>query len=345
MPKISEALIASLPKTDLHCHFDGSLRINTLIELAKKNNVKLPSFEPQALMEFYKYGRVRQTLEEYLLGFEPLIAVLQFKDTIERVFFELCEDAARENVWHLEVRYCPYLLVNQGLSLEEVVESCARAGERAEKEFGMSVVQILCGLKHNEGASILAVAKLAARYRHLGVVAFDMAGPEDGYPIRDHLEAISVARNNNLFITLHAGESYGPSSIAQAIHEGGAHRIGHGTSLIQDPELLRYVVDHRIGVESCPLSNLHTGSVKSLAQHPLKKFLDAGVRVSINTDNRLCSDTSITKEIMTMVDELDLNLDDIHRLLLNGFKSAFLPYEKRGSFLTAFNRKWAELVA
>jgi adenosine deaminase len=344
MPKISEKLIASLPKTDLHCHFDGSLRIKTLIELAKKNGVKLPTYEPHALMEFYQYGRVRKTLEEYLQGFEPLVAVLQNKDNIERVFFELCEDAARENVWHLEVRYCPYLLLEQGLSQEEVVEACARAGARAEKEFGMSVVQILCGLKHNDGASILSVAKLAARYRHLGVVAFDMAGPEDGFPIRDHLEAINFAKKNNLFITLHAGESYGPASIAQAIHEGGANRVGHGTSLLHDEELLQYAVDHRIGIESCPLSNLHTGSVKSLKEHPLKKFLAAGLRVSINTDNRLCSDTTITKEIMTMVQEVDLNLDDIQRLLQNGFKSAFLPYEKRGSLLKSFNEAWLRLI-
>src|SRR5690606_38681139 len=187
---------------------------------SQKNNITLPSYEPQALMEHYKYGRIRKTLEEYLMGFEPLIAVMQYRESIERVFFELCEDAARENVMHLEVRYCPYLLIQKGLSQEEVVEICANAATRAREDFGISVVQILCGLKHNDSASILSVAKLAAQFRHHGVVGFDLAGPEDGFPISDHLEAIQLAKKNNLFITLHAGESYGPKSIAQALRAG-----------------------------------------------------------------------------------------------------------------------------
>lgn len=343
MTQISQALIRSLPKTDLHCHLDGSLRVATLIELAQKNNITLPNYEPQALMEYYKYGRIRKTLEEYLLGFEPLIAVMQYRENIERIFFELCEDAASENVMHLEVRYCPYLFIQKGLSQEEVVELCANAAARATEEFGISVVQILCGLKHNDSASILSVAKLAAQFRNQGVAGFDLAGPEDGFPISDHLEAIQLAKKNNLFITLHAGESYGPKSIAQALR-AGADRIGHGTSLVRDQDLLRYVVDHRIGIESCPLSNLHTGSVKSLDEHPLRQFIEAGVRVSINTDNRLCSNTSITEEIMTMARHADLNLEEIRRLLENGFKSAFLPYEKRGQLLESFSAAWAELV-
>lgn len=344
MKHISRKLVEKLPKTDLHCHFDGSIRLETFIELAKLRGVQLPTYEPQALMENLKFGRVRKTLEEYLRGFDYLVAVLQEAGDIERAFFEICEDAALENVWHLELRYCPYLHTQKGLSSKEVVESCIRAARRAEHELGISVGQILCGLKHNEAQSILDVAKLAAEFRNHGVVGFDMAGPENGFPIRDHLEAIYFAKRNHLFITLHAGESYGPESIAQAIHEAGAHRIGHGTSLIKDRELLAYVVDHRIGVESCPISNWHTGSVKSLDEHPIKEFLEAGVRVSINTDNRLCSDTTVTEEIMAVVEHLDLSVDQIHRLLVNGFKSAFLPYAQRARLLEAFNLEWDKLL-
>lgn len=345
MKHISRKLIEQLPKTDLHCHFDGSIRIDTFIELAKKNGVSLPSYEPEALMEKLKFGRVRKTLEEYLYGFDLIVAVLQDPEDIERAFFEVCEDAAMENVWHLELRYCPLLHTAKGLSPALVVESCIRAQERAKDELGLSVGQILCGLKHNASASILEMAKLAVEYRSQGVVGFDLAGPEDGYPIRDHLEAIHFAKRNHLFITLHAGESYGPASIAQAILEAGAHRVGHGTSLIQDDELLNYIVDHRIGVESCPISNWHTGAVKSLDEHPLRQFLKAGVRASINTDNRLCSDTTVTEEIMAVVEHLDFGLPEIKRLLINGFKSAFLPYEIRAAMLREFNEEWDEIVA
>lgn len=344
MKHIPQKLIEQLPKTDLHCHFDGSVRIQTVIDLAKKNDVTLFSDDPQVLMEHMKYGRVRKSLEEYLAGFDLLIAVLQHADDIEQAFYEVCEDAALENVWHLELRYCPYLHTKKGLTSEEVVKACIRAAHRAEQDLNISVKQILCGLKHDPSSSILEVAKLASKFRDLGVVGFDLAGPEVGFPIKEHHQAILVAKKNHLFITIHAGESMGPESIIEAIHDASAHRIGHGTSLPQDPNLLRYVVDHRIGIESCPISNWHTGSVKSLDVHPIKFFLEQGVRVSINTDNRLCSDTSITEEIMAVVEHLDLDINHIHRLLVNGFKSAFLPHAQKGQLLIKFHEEWAKLM-
>ncbi|HXW52580.1 MAG TPA: adenosine deaminase [Myxococcota bacterium] len=344
MKHVARKLIEQLPKTDLHCHFDGSIRIETMIDLAKRNNVSLFSYEPSVLMEHMKYGRVRRSLEEYLAGFEPLIAVLQHADDIERAFFEVCEDAAAENVWHLELRYCPYLHTKKNLTSKEVVEACIKASERAERAFNISVKQILCGLKNYPHASVFAIAELAAAFRDSGVVGFDLAGPETGYPIKHHQAAIFWAKKHHLFITLHAGESCGPDSISEALHEGFAHRVGHGTSLTKDPALLDYVADHRIGVEACPISNWHTGAVKSLSEHPIKIFLDHGVRVSINTDNRLCSDTTITEEIMAVMENLDITMDQIRKLLINGFKSAFLPYRERARLLLAFNAAWERLV-
>ncbi len=338
-------LIERLPKTDLHCHLDGSLRIETLIDLARKSGVVLPSYEPESLMAHMGYGRVRENLVDYLKGFDPLVAVLQSHEAIERVFYELCEDAAEENIWHLEIRYCPYLLTKQGLSLDDVVTAAHHAQIRALHDFSISTGQILCGLKHHSSKHIIEVAHLAARYKDRGVVGFDLAGPEAGFPIRDHLEAIFLARREHLFVTLHAGEAYGPVSIFEAVHHAAAHRIGHGTTLIQDPELMQYVVDHRIGVEACPISNWHTKAVASLDVHPIKKLLDAGVRVSINTDNRLVSDTTVTEEIMAVVEHLDFTLEDIKKLLQNGFKSAFLPLEKRRELLVRFNDSWAGLMA
>lgn len=342
--KNSRKLIEQLPKTDLHCHFDGSIRIETLIELARKNKVPLESFEPEVLMEKMKYGRVRKSLEEYLVGFDPLIAVLQEADDIERAFFEVCEDAHLENVWHFELRYCPLLHTKKGLSPQDVVKTCLKASARAEKEFGMSIRHIMCGLKNGQDGSTLRVAKLATEFRDQGVVGFDLAGPEIGYPFREHLEAIYYAKKHHLFITLHAGENSGPENILEALHEGGANRLGHGTSLVKDPKLLNFVIDHRIGVEACPFSNWHTGSVKSLDQHPIVELLKSNVRVSINTDNRLCSDTTVTEEIMAMIEVLKMDMSQIKRLITNGFKSAFLPYAKRRIFLEKFNAEWARLV-
>lgn len=342
---ITRKFVEKLPKTDLHCHLDGSLRPETLIELAQRYQVKLPSYEREPMMAALKYGRVRANLEEYLMGFDPLLAVMQTPEDVERVAYELCEDASLENVWHLEMRYCPNHHDLKGMTPEQMIEAAIKGGNRATKDFGISVGHILCGLKHHPAGSLLDVAKLAAQYKGQGVVGFDLAGPEAGFPIRDHLEAIYFARKNHLFITLHAGESYGPQSISQAVHEAHAHRVGHGTSLPNDPELLQWVVNHRVGVEACPISNWHTGAVKSLDQHPIMKFLAANVRVSINTDNRLCSDTTITEEILALIEHFDISLENIRKLLTNGFKSAFLPYEQRCTMLSAFNQRFDELAA
>lgn len=342
--KTSRKLIEQLPKTDLHCHFDGSIRVGTVIEIAQRKGIKLPSFEPEVLMEKMKYGRVRKSLEEYLMGFDPLIAVLQEPEDIERAFFEVCEDAHLENVWHLELRYCPMLSTKEGMTADEVVKACIKAATKAERQFGMSVRHIMCGLKNSSSDTTLEMAKLASKYYDQGVVGFDMAGPESGYPIKDHLKAIYWAKRNHLFITLHAGESAGPESILEALYEGGAHRVGHGTSLVKDPELLNFVIDHRIGVEACPLSNWHTGAVKSLDDHPIKYLLENNVRVSINTDNRLCSDTTVTEEIMAVIERLNMDMSQVKKLLTNGFKSAFLPYAERTRFLDKFNAEWARLV-
>lgn len=344
MTQISRSFIEQLPKTDLHCHFDGSIRINTVIELAKRHKIPIYSTEPSVLMEHMKYGRVRQSLVEYLAGFEPLVGVLQHADDIERAFYEVCEDAALENVRHLELRYCPYLHTQKGLSQKEVVEACIRAAGKAEQNFNMTVRHILCGLKQEPHTSNFAVAKLASLYCNQGVVGFDLAGPEIGFPIKDHAQALQWAQAHNMFITIHAGENSGPENIFEAIHEAKAQRIGHGTSLLRDNQLLNYVIEHRIGIESCPLSNWHTGSVKSLDAHPIKEFLKRGVLVSINTDNRLCSDTTITKELCAMVEHVGMGLDDIKNLLANGFKSAFLPNETKAKLLRDFDVAWAKLM-
>lgn len=341
---LSESIIRSLPKTDLHCHYDGSLRIQSVIDIARRRDVKLFSYDAQTLQQHYNYGQNQGSLVDYLKGFEPLVAVLQHEEDIEQTFYEVCEDAASENVRHLELRYCPFLHIAKGLTPEQVIKACLRGGQKAQKDFGLSLRHILCGLKHRPVDEVYAIAKLAVEFQEQGIAAFDLAGPEIGFPIKLQQKAIEIIRNHYLYITMHAGEACGPESIAEALIEACAHRIGHGTSLPHDPKLMRYVIDHRIGIESCPTSNLQTGSVFSWAAHPLKKFLEADVQVSINTDNRLVSQTTITNEVMAAIKQFNLSSDQVRRLLQNGFESAFLPYHAKNTLLNEFNAAWERLL-
>ena len=343
MAQITKDFIFNLPKTDLHCHLDGSLRIDTLIELAKKHKIELFSYDPNALIDHLGYKKVRNDLNFYLKGFEAPLKILQDEDDIERAFFELAEDAFFENVCHLEIRYCPYLHQNKGLSLKEVAQSALRGSNKAIQKYGMSVGHILCGLKHDPMEKICSIAQLASDFKDQGVVAFDLAGPEVGFPITNYLAATQYAHDNLLNLTIHAGENSGPDIIYQAVINAHATRIGHGTALIQDKKLLDYVVNNRIAIESCPTSNIHTGSVKDLSKHPLKQFLDQGVLVCINTDNRLVSQTTMTQELYLVCKTFNLSLEQLKKLIENGFKAAFLPYEQKNSFTNKLNKAFNDL--
>lgn len=333
-------LIKILPKTDLHCHFDGSIRIKTLIELAQKNGVMLPSYDEYSLMTHFSYGRVRKNLLEYLKGFSPIVACLQDYQDIERAFYEVCLDAYKENVRYLELRYCPYSHCQKGLEPSEVIDACYKAIVKAEKDLNITVKQILCGLKNNSAQSY-EIAKLAVKYQNKNIVAFDLAGPEIDHPIKDHIEALQLIKKNRLAITIHAGENTGADYIAQAIYQGSAQRIGHGTSLLSDKELTQYVKEHNIVIESCPTSNLHTGSISDIKHHPIKKMLENDIYVSVNTDNRLCSDTNMTKEILLLITSLNLSMKQIKKLFINGFKGAFIKDKERDIMIIEFENIWA----
>ena len=332
-------LIQKLPKTDLHVHLDGSVRIPTLIELAKKYKVDLPSSDPEILKKNVQSGKTCQNLNEYLEGFDITLSVMQEPDALFRVAYELAEDAAKENIWYMEVRFSPILHIRKGLKLTTIVDAVLEGLQKAEKKFNIKTGIIICGMRNINSETALNLAELSVAYKNKGVVGFDLAGQEESYPAKDHKEAFSLIRNNNINTTAHAGEAFGPESIHQAIHDCGAHRIGHGTRLYEDGDLLNYVNDHRIPLEICITSNIQTQAAKSYESHPLRLYYDYGLRVTINTDNRLVSDTTLTHEFYIVAKHLNLNLDDIKSMIMDGFKSAFLPNRAKSIMLNMVNDK------
>lgn len=328
---INKEFIKKLPKTDLHVHLDGSLRMSTLLELAGKLTPggDHPYFPPEEIEESLVPGKIYPSLEEYLKTFEMTLSVMQTRDSLMRIAYELAEDCASENVKYVEVRFSPILHTRRGLKMNDIIESVIGGLKKAARDFGIRSGIIVCGIRNMDPKSSLELARLAVNYKNRGVVGFDLAGAEKDFPAKDHLEAFYLIINNNVNSTVHAGEAFGPDSIAQALHYCGANRIGHGTRLREDPDLLNYVTDHRIPLEICLSSNVQTGVVKKIADHPFQFYYDFGVRVTLNTDNRLISNTSMTKELYLATQNFGLNPYNIREILLDGFKSAFLPYNEK----------------
>lgn len=327
--KMTRELIQKLPKTDLHVHLDGSVRIPTIIDLAKKHKIKLPTLDEAELRKLIVCGKHTKNLEDYLRGFDIVNLVLQNKDGLRRAAYELAEDAAQENVRYMEVRYSPILHTDKGLKLTEISQAVIDGLRQAERDFGIQTGVIICGIRNMDPNTSLKLAELAVAFKNKGVIGFDLAGGEYNHPAKDHKEAFDLALKNNLNITIHAGEAYGPESIHQAIHYCGTHRIGHGTRLVEDGDLLNYVNDHRIPLEICIKSNFHTKAVQDIQSHPIDFYIDYGLRVTINTDNRTISDTTVTDEYMLAINELGLDYPTVKNVILNGFKSAFIPYKER----------------
>ncbi len=321
---IPDDVLLNLPKTDLHCHLDGSLRMETFLELARGAGMDVPASPVEARRRYLPGERVTDQ-HEFLRHFDNTLAVLQEPDALRRVARELALDSAAEGCWYLEVRFCPLLHGKRGLSSDDAVAAVIAGLREAEAEARVETGLIITGLRTIGPDVSYQLAELAVRWKGRGVVAFDLAGAEKDYPAKDHREAFYLIMNNNLDSTIHAGEGFGPTSIHQALHYCGANRIGHGTRLHEDPDLLAYVNDHRIPLELCISSNVQMGVVPTIADHPLRRYLDFGLRVTLNTDNRLFVPTSLVRELQLAVATFDLTLLEAENLLLNGFKSAFLP--------------------
>ena len=322
--------VKGLPKFDLHVHLDGSLRPRTVKELVARLPEDERSLLPSSLAQAVT-PPARASLEEYLKAFDVTVALLQDEEALERVAYELCEDAARENVIYIEIRYAPLLHLRKGLSPRQVVAAVLTGMRRAEGGLGIKTGLILCALKHESTERSMEAAQLAAQFVSKGVVGFDLAGPERGFPPRVHHEAVQMARDAGVHVTLHAGEGCCPEHIQEAL-DLGAERIGHGVYLKEDKAAEKRVAAQGIPLEVCPTSNLQiSGLMQGYADHPLKRYLDRGIRVTVNTDNRLMSKTTSTDELLHVIEAFDLEPDDVRRILLNSADAAFAPPALRGS--------------
>lgn len=334
-PLLDRATIHAWPKAELHVHLDGSLRLGTMLDLAREQGRAdlLPADDEEGLAAELRKIDGSATLEEYLAWFGYSIPLMQTRDALHRIAYELAEDAARENVRYLEVRYGPILHTEAGLTMWQVNDAVLAGLADAERDHGVKTGVIVCGLRDRFESASLAQAELAVAYRDKGVLGFDLAGGESGNPAEMHGSAFYLARKNLLNITVHAGESFGPASIRQALFKCGAHRIGHGVTLGQDPDLLRYVVDRQIPLEICPTSNVQTRVVASYEAHPVAEYVRAGVPVTISTDNRLFSHTTVTDELWLAHTRCGVPAAALREIVLNGFRHAFLPHREKRALL------------
>lgn len=337
---VTTEMIRKIPKVELHDHLDGGLRPDTIIELGREYGVELPETEPEALAEWFHRGADRKSLPLYLQGFDVTLSVMQTAEALERVAEETLEDLAADNVVYVEIRFAPILHTQKGLNLEAVVTAVLTGLKRGKEKTGVEFGVILCAMRHQEAAVSLEIAELAADFRSEGVVGFDIAGDEHGHPPKRHLAAFQFIHRMNFNITIHAGEAFGMESIWQALQYCGAHRIGHATRLIEDMvvrgtrieqmgSLAHFVRDKRVPLEMCLSSNVQTGAAPSLDEHPFAVYYRNSFRVTLCTDNRLMSNTTLGNEMSLAVEYFNLTLRDLEKLTINAMKSAFIHYDER----------------
>ncbi|MCU0612403.1 MAG: adenosine deaminase [Candidatus Eisenbacteria bacterium] len=326
------------PKVLLHDHLDGGLRPSTIVELAKDVGYALPTDDPAELAGWFHRGANQKSLPVYLEGFAHTCALMQTKENLSRVAYEMLEDMRQDNVVYVETRFAPVFHLGGGLSLEDVVRAVLAGLDAGKRDFGVDYGLIICSMRHMKDSR--RIAELAVAFRDQGVVGFDLAGEEGGYPAKRHVEAFQLIQQENFNITIHAGEGFGKESIWQAIQICGAHRIGHGVRLIEDMtlengrvthmgRLAQYVLDKRIPLEICISSNLHTGAVRDTPSHPFGLFYRYGFRTTLNTDNRLMSGTTLTDEFELAHRLYGIGFNDIEKLTINAMKSSFIHHEER----------------
>ncbi|MEX2546474.1 MAG: adenosine deaminase [Chloroflexota bacterium] len=353
---IDRSLIHRAPKVLLHDHLDGGLRPSTVIELARETGYTgLPTEDPNELARAFMAGADRKSLELYLEGFEHTVGVMQTRDAIVRVARECAEDLAADGVIYAEIRYAPELSTSKGLSLEEVTEAVLDGFRQGSAAYGISIGLIVTAMR--QFARSVEIAELALRYRDEGVVGFDVAGPEAGFPPTRYLDAFNLIHQANFHVTIHAGEAFGLPSIWEALQWCGAERLGHGVRIIDDitvrddgeivlGRLAAYVRDMRVPLEMCPTSNVHTGAAASIEEHPIDLLRRLRFRVTVNTDDRLMSGITLTDEFATLSETFGFGLDEMQWLTLNAMKSAFAPFDERLKLINDIIKPgFAQLIA
>ncbi|MFJ5263167.1 adenosine deaminase [Streptomyces sp. NPDC088387] len=340
--RVDAATLRRLPKAVLHDHLDGGLRPATVVELAENVGHTLPTTDPQGLAAWYYDAANSGDLVRYIATFEHTLAVMQTREGLLRTAEEYVLDLAEDGVVYGEVRYAPELMTDGGLTLPEVVETvqeglAAGMAKAATAGTPVRVGTLLCGMRMFDRSR--EIADLAVAFRDGGVVGFDIAGAEDGFPPADHLAAFEHLRRESVPFTIHAGEAHGLPSIHQAVQVCGAQRIGHGVRIMDDivegklGRLAGWVRDRRIALEMCPTSNLQTGAAVSIAEHPITELKNLGFRVTLNTDNRLVSGTTMTREMSLLVEQADWTVEDLRTVTVNALKSAFVPFDERRALI------------
>jgi adenosine deaminase len=337
-PKIDLASLRRAPKVLLHDHLDGGMRPATVIELAAEAGHALPTTDPDELQAWFTEGANRRDLDLYLQTFEHTVACMQTTEHIERVAAECVEDLADDGVVYAEVRMAPELCIEQGLTPDQAVEAMLAGFERGKQGRRIEVGLLVTAMRH--AARSTEIAEVALRHRDQGVVGFDIAGSESGNPPSRHLDAFRIVAQANSHITIHAGEAFGLPSIWEALQICGAERLGHGVRIIDDIEvdpdgkvslgrLAAYVRDTRVPLEMCPTSNVNTGVCDTIAEHPIGLLKQLRFRVTVNTDNRLMSDVSMSREFANLHEAFGWGWDDFEWLTINAMKSSFWPFDKR----------------
>lgn len=350
--QISESDLIEAPKVVLHDHLDGGLRPATVIELAKKVGHELPTYDADELKEWMIRGANRRDLELYLETFIHTVGVMQTRESLYRVAAECAQDLADDGVVYAEIRYAPEQHVSAGLSLDEVVEVVQEGFKDGSEGRNIRIGTLITAMRH--AARSTEIADLAIRHRDNDIVGFDIAGAEAGNPPTRHLDAFQLIQRENFFFTIHAGEAFGLPSIWEAIQYCGAQRLGHGVRIVDDitfdgdgnaelGNLASFIRDRRIPLELCPTSNVNTGAAPSIEEHPIGLLTDLSFRVTMNTDNRLISDTTMSQEFAKCIEAFGWGWPTVRWMTVNAMKSAFIPFDERLELIERSIKPWYRL--
>ncbi len=332
--------LQEIPKVDLHRHLEGSIKPETLISIAKRKGIKLPSYDPKELKPYLQVTKDDKTLLDFIKKFETIGKAFTDKEAIEEITYEAIGDACKDNVKYAEFRFSPVYMASQyGLKEEDVINGVLDGVKKAKKDFDTDVKLIMIverqmGVKH-----AAHVESLAEKYMDKGVVGLDLANDEFHYPPGPYAKVFQKAKAAGLHITVHAGEAGGPDNVRVSIEDLKADRIGHGVRTYQDPEVEKLVREKQIPLEMCPTSNVQTGAIDSLEHHPFKKYYQEGIPVTINTDDPGVSDITLTDDYQKIVNQFGFSIDDVERFIMNGIDAAFLPKEEREAMKVKYHKE------
>lgn len=339
----TEKRLAMLPKVDLHVHLDGSVMPETILELGRSQGISLPADSAEGLLPFMRAAEDCDSLQDYLSTFAFVLRFLQDEEALERVAFELVMQAAQERCLYMEVRFAPQLHTEKGLSLEAIIGHVIKGLKRGEEAYGVTARVIVICMRHHDLITNKAVAEAAAEWHGRGVAAIDLAGDEAGYPAHLFHELFSLAKQRRLPVTIHAGEAAGPANIYESVVHLGASRIGHGVRVREDREVLELLKARQIPLEMCPVSNIQTKAIPEWALYPLPEYLNEGLLVTVNTDNRTVSGTTLLHEYRMLMVHCGVTENQIADIILNGLRAAFVEEDVKERLVQQFNTARSEL--